>query len=245
MEIKYRETEWQGFKALEFNFEERQAILVFPNEALPCKKWLLKTEYFGAFPNFEIEMLKKGYHLAYVSNVTRWMHPSDIDAKAHFADFLNKEFGLNKKCVPVGMSCGGLHAVYFASKYPQYISSIYLDAPVMNLLSCPYAVGAKTQPGFIEEFEAATGKTLSELINYRNHPIDNVPKLLENKIPVILVAGDSDSVVPYRENGKLLYELYKRGGGEVELYLKPGVDHHPHGLDDPTPIIDFVEKHYK
>ncbi len=245
MEIKHTETEWQGFKALNFEFEGRNAILVSPKEATPDKKWLLKTEYFGAFPNFEIEMLKKGYHLAYLSNVTRWMHPSDIDAKASFADFLNEEFGLNKKCVPVGMSCGGLHAVYFAAKHPSYVASLYLDAPVMNLLSCPYAISSESQPGFIDEFENATGMTLSDLINYRNHPIDNAPRLLENKLPIILVAGDSDTVVPYSENGKALYELYKSGGGEIELFLKPGCDHHPHGLENPSPIIDFVEKHYK
>lgn len=242
--MNYTETVWGGFKAFKFKFEERDAILVFPKEACEGKKWLIKTEYFGAFPNFEIEMLKRGYHLAYVANVTRWMHPSDMDAKARFADFLSAEFGLNKKCVPVGMSCGGLHAVYFAAKHPEYISSLYLDAPVMNLLSCPYAVGKKAQAGFIEEFEKATGKTLTELLNYRNHPIDNAPKLLENKIPVILVAGDSDSVVPYDENGKAFYDFYKENGGEIELYLKPGCDHHPHGLEDASPIIDFVEKHY-
>ena len=245
MEINYSESLWNGFKSLSFEFEGRNAILVFPKEACEGKKWLLKTEYFGAFPNFEIEMLKRGYHLAYLANVTRWMHPSDIDAKAHFADLLSEKFGLNKRCVPVGMSCGGLHAVYFAAKHPSYIAALYLDAPVMNLLSCPYGIGDNAQPGFIEEFERATGKTISEMINYRNHPIDNAPKLLENNIPVILVAGDSDSVVPYHENGKILYELYKAFGGEIELYLKPGCDHHPHGLEDSTPIISFVEKHYK
>ena len=245
MDIKYTETEWQGFKTLDFAFEGRHALLVFPEAPNKERKWLLKTEYFNAFPNFEIEMLKRGYHLAYLANVTRWMVPSDIDAKAHFADFLNKEFGLNKKCVPVGMSCGGLHAVYFAAKYPEYISSLYLDAPVMNLLSCPYAVGRNKATGFNEEFENATGMTLSMLLNYRNHPIDNAPKLLEKGLPIILVAGDSDSVVPYDENGKALYELYKNSGGEIELYLKENCDHHPHGLEDQTPIIDFVEKHYK
>ena len=40
-----------------------------------------------------------------------------------------------------------------------------------------------------------------------------------------------------------LYNL-KENGGEIELYLKPDCDHHPHGLEDATPIINFVEKHY-
>jgi hypothetical protein len=24
---------------------------------------------------------------------------------------------------------------------------------------------------------------------------------------------------------------------------KPGVGHHPHGLDDPLPVVEFIEKH--
>lgn len=245
MDLKYTETTWEGFKTFEFEFDGRRAVLVFPNQAESGKRWLLKTEYFGAFPSFEIEMLKRGYHLAYISNVTRWYHESDSAAKARFAEFLNEKFGLHKKCVPVGMSCGGLQAVYFAANYPEKIAALYLDAPVMNYLSCPYGIGKKAQPGFVEEFEKATGKTVSDMINYRNHPIDNAPKLLKSKLPIILVAGDSDAVVPYCENGAALFELYKSGGGEIELYLKPGCDHHPHGLENPAPIIDFVEKHYE
>jgi hypothetical protein len=28
----------------------------------------------------------------------------------------------------------------------------------------------------------------------------------------------------------------------MTLIRKPGVGHHPHGLDDSTPIIDFIAK---
>jgi hypothetical protein len=27
------------------------------------------------------------------------------------------------------------------------------------------------------------------------------------------------------------------------LIHKPGVGHHPHGLDDPLPVVEFIEKH--
>ena len=41
------------------------------------------------------------------------------------------------------MSCGGMHAVYIAAKYPEYVSLLYLDAPVLNLLSCPCGIGVE------------------------------------------------------------------------------------------------------
>ncbi len=67
--------------------------------------------------------------------------------------------------------------------------------------------------------------------------------LLENNIPIMLVAGGSDGVVPFIENGAILEKYYKENGGTIEVIIKPGCEHHPHGLDDNTPIIDFVLAH--
>ena len=242
--MDYQKTEWNGFLCLDFVFQGKNAKLVCPKSPCEGKKWLLKTEYFGAFPAFELEMLEKGYHLAYVANKTRWHDASDDDRKAAFCEFLQQEFGLHEKCVPVGMSCGGMHAVYFAAKYPEKIAGLYLDAPVLNLLSCPAGIGLAGDSMY-EEFLRDTGMTKSDLINYRNHPIDCAETLVENQIPVYLVAGDSDGVVPYVENGKALYEYYVQHGGEITQIVKPGCDHHPHGLTDNTPLVEFTERVYQ
>lgn len=235
------ESIWNGFKRLDFEFEGRAATLVFPQKANRRKNWLLKTEYFGAFPSFEIEMLRRGWHLAYIKNVTRWCLEEDLDLKKRFADFLSEQFGLYEKCVPVGMSCGGLIAVKFAAKHPQKVSALYLDAPVMNFLSCPAGLG-KAGNGMMAEFTQATGMGLPELICYREHPIDKMHFLLENKIPVILVYGDSDDVVPYDENGALLEKYYLENGAVIVAIGKENCGHHPHGLTNNTPIVRFVEK---
>ncbi len=242
--MEYKETQWYGFPCKEFAFCGRQARLVSPNgAACDGNKWLLKTEYFSAFPTLERAMLERGYHVAYVQNKTRWHHPSDDTVKNDFCQFLHDEFGLSEKCMPVGMSCGGLQAVYFAAKYPNRVTALYLDAPVLNFLSCPAGIGEAGDDMF-EEFVNATGITLPELINYRNHPIDNAKTLLENNIPIFLVAGDSDNVVPFSENGKILYDFYKSGGGSIELILKKGCGHHPHSLEDISPLIKFTEENY-
>ena len=83
---------------------------------------------------------------------------------------------------------------------------------------------------------------LSQLICYREHPIDKMQLLLENRIPVILVYGDSDNIVPYEENGAVLEKYYRENGGIIVSIGKENCAHHPHGLDDNTPIIEFVEK---
>ena len=136
-----------------------------------------------------------------------------------------------------------MQAVYFAANNPECVAVAYIDAPVMNFLSCPYSLG-EGHDDSQQEFEDATGFTLVDMINYRNHPVDNVPKLLENNIPVALICGDSDTVVPYKENGKFLSDYYKENGGILFEVLKEGCDHHPHGLEDNTALIEFIEKYY-
>ncbi len=188
-------------------------------------------------------MIKKGYHVAHMKNKTRMCPVEDTDARPRFCEFLSEQFGLNKKCALVGMSCGGMQAVYFAAKYPQYVACAYLDAPVMNYLSWPFALGVG-QNDAPTEFISNMGLDLSQMLNFRNHPIDQKEALLKSDVPIFLVSGDSDKTVPFCENGQLLYDYFKAHGGNIELILKEGGDHHPHGLEDNTPLIEFIEKHY-
>ncbi len=59
----------------------------------------------------------------------------------------------------------------------------------------------------------------------------------------MLVSGDSDSVVPFDENGILLAKAYKEKNIPLELIIKKGGDHHPHSLEDNTPILEFIKKY--
>ena len=231
-------TKWNGFKRIDFEFKGRKAIVVLPEEQ--NGKWMLKTEYFDAFPDFEIEMIKKGWTLAFVSNITRWCLDEDLDVKKEFADYIIEEYNLCKKCLPVGMSCGGMIAVKFAAKYPEYISALYIDAPVLNLLSCPADLGL-AEGGMYEEFVEATGMTMSELICYREHPIDKIPALIENNIKIVMVYGKADNIVPYCENGAILEKYYKEHGGELIAIGKDGCGHHPHGLENPNDLVKIIE----
>ena len=235
------ESTWNGFRRIDFEFMGRKAILVFPNEGQKCDKWLLKTEYFDAFPELEIEMVKRGWHLAYVSNVTRWCLDEDLDVKKAFAEYLNHQYGLEQTCVPVGMSCGGMIAVKFAAKYSECVTCIYIDAPVIDLTSC-FSTG-ETGERLYQEFRKATGMTMEDLPDYREQPKDMIPILLERKIPVMMVYGKVDTVVPYDENGALLEHYYTDHRGILKVIGKEECGHHPHGLEDNSPIVEFILKY--
>ena len=147
--------------------------------------------------------------------------------------------------LPVLELRGGLIAARFTIKHPECVSCLYLDAPVLNFLSYPGGFGDATaapEKEFIK-FQDQTGIDLNQLLSYREHPIDKVDVLLENNIPVMMVAGDSDSVVPYHENGAILVKQYEEKGGCIKVIIKPGCDHHPHSLEDSTPSAEFILAH--
>ncbi len=238
--------EWNGFKGEEFEFEGKKATVIFPNEADSKRNWALKTEYWNAFPNAEIELLNKGFHMAHIENDNRWATDVDVDRKARFVEFIIDKYNLCSQCALVGMSCGGMYAVKFAERYPQFVSCIYADAPVINFMSCPagFGKGRELYDEWFKEISEAIGfETISDLLNYRESPIYKLDSLAGKRIPMILVAGDSDMDVPFDENGILLQRLYEKHGIEHEVYVKPGCEHHPHGMDDPTPIVNFILKH--
>ena len=242
-----KKTIWQKeFQQIEFSFEDRYATLIFPPEGTANGKWMLKTEYFGAFPALEMTLLRQGYHLAYLRNITRIGTDIDTDAKARFAAFLTKNYDLCEKCIPVGMSCGGLQAVNFAAKYPGLVSVLYLDAPVMNFLSWPFGMGdclVRTGESERKEVLQALGITKSELLSFRGHPIDKIPALIENRIPAVMIYGDSDTVVPYTENGYILEKAYRKTDIPFVVQGKKGCEHHPHGPENTDEVIAFIEKY--
>jgi len=234
------ETLWHGFTCMEFIFDNSPAKVVKPN-VTPNGKWALKTEYFDAFPSTEIELLNRGWHIAFQKNDNRWAGERDLARKAEFVRFVGKNFNLEEKCTMVGMSCGGMYAVLLAARIPSLTDVLYLDAPVLNLLSCPCDMGI-AQSGLYEEFYSRTNLTKSDMLSYRKHPIDYLSVLTDNNIPVVLVAGDSDTVVPYVENGAVLADFYSKHGGVISVHIKEGCNHHPHGLENYVLIADEIEQ---
>lgn len=235
--------EWEGYESISFDFLGSEAVVVKPRVA-PNGRWAYKTEYFGAFPNLELMLLNNGWHIAYNRNSHRWASDEDLAKKVEFIDFVSRELSLSEKCTLIGMSCGGLFAVKLAALAPEKTEGLYLDAPVLNLLSCPCDMGIG-KSGLFEEFHKATGLSKSDMLSYREHPIDKMDILLKNELPIVLVAGGGDTIVPYVENGRLLYEYYTKNGGNIKLFMKQGAGHHPHSLENPEPIYRLIKDFIK
>jgi hypothetical protein len=54
--------------------------------------------------------------------------------------------------------------------------------------------------------------------------------------------GDADDAVPLAENTAIVERRYKELGGPITVIVKKGVGHHPHSLEDPAPIVEYILK---
>ena len=237
---------FDNYKKKEFYFAERNAVIIYPN-CEPNGKMLLKTEYLDAFPDFDEVMLEKGYHLIHIYHRSRWAPDEETHIMADFVKHCAKELNASERCILEGMSCGGLQAAKLAELYPEHCAVLYLDAPVLNILSmCGLGECSNEHiPVFWREIVDAFGVNKSTIVNFRKSPIDNMAPLIENNIPIIMLYGNADVVVLYEENGKVLENYYKEHGGIIKVIGKSMKGHHPHGLDDPQIIIDFIEENYR
>ena len=231
-------SEYHGFKRLDFEFQGREAVLVFPNEENKTNKWMIKTEYFDAFPELEVAMLGRGYHLAYLKNNNRWGTDDDATAKRDLAEYLASEYGLSRRAVCIGMSCGGWEAVAFAALYPSYVSLLYLDAPLLSF----YGLCEPFQTQWIEEHRRARGYALPGLrFTDTTLPIYRLKTLTDNRLPVALVYGGADKVVEPKFNAEALRDFYETQGAPIKVWYKPECDHHPHVAVDLEEVMNYIE----
>ena len=235
------ESVWKGYRRFDFTIAGRSGQLVLPHSPAAGRPWVWRAEFFDAFPQADMALLKLGWHLAYYSVSDMYGCPEAIDLMNGFQNAAESEFALAPKAVLFGFSRGGLYAFNYAFKYPQKVASLYLDAPVLDIRSWPGGFGSGTG-GSKEWLECLRVYRLTEetAMCFAGNPLDNIDRFIRMDIPTIVVAGDADKVVPFAENAFILAERCRGMGDRFKLIVKPGVDHHPHSLEDPAPIVEFI-----
>lgn len=232
---------WNGYELLRFDSNGHEGLICLPHAPLPERPWVWRAEFFGAFPSVDLAMLEAGYAVAYCRLSDRYGCPEAVADMHAFYEDVTARFSLKKKTILFGFSRGGLYAVNYALKYPETVESLYLDAPVMDVTSWPGGKGAGC--GGQKEWQeclACYHLTEEPDSSFSGNPLAHAEELAALRIPVALVAGDSDRVVPFCENGEPFARRFQAAGGDLLLIVKPGCDHHPHSLDDPTPVVNFL-----
>ncbi len=243
------ESRWNGYARYDFDFQGKPAIVVVPSQPLPGRPWAWRGEFFGAFANVDAALVERGFHLVYLGVPDRFGSPKAVTAWNEFYAELTGRYGLAKKAALIGLSRGGLYCYNWAAANPEKVACIYGDAPVCDFKSWPGGrlKGPGKGAGSAREWSkllAAYGfGSDAEALAWRKNPVDNLAPLASAGIPLIHVYGDADESVPWEENTGVVAERYRKLGGSITLIAKPGVGHHPHGLEDPTPVVEFIVRH--
>jgi len=237
--------DYKGYERHDFVVDGCATIVVVPKQPAEGKPWVWRAEFFDAFPQIDLALLAKGFHLAYIGVGNTFGCP---DALAHW-DVLYRELtgkhGFSPKPVLEGLSRGGLYCFNWAASNPDKVACILADNAVLDFKSWPGGKGkGKGSPAdwkkLLQDYHF---ESEAEALAYKRNPIDNLEPLAKAKVPLFLLCGDADDVVPYEENGAIVKERYEKLGGPVTVLIKKGMGHHPHGLDDPTPAVEFILKH--
>ena len=238
-------TKWQGFARHDFKVGDLDATVIVPEKPLPGRPWVWRGEFFGAFADADAALVKAGWHLAYLKVPDLFGSPKAITHWETFHDAMVKDYGLHVKPGLIGLSRGGLYCMNWAAAHPDQTLAVYLDNAVCDFKSWPGGVPKKLGTGKGSEAEwkkllaAYDFKGDEDAIAYKLNPVDNLAPLAKAKIPLLLVYGDKDTVVPAKENSDLVFERYRELKAPVERVVKPGQDHHPHGLKDVAPVVKF------
>lgn len=245
IEFPNRTGDWHGYAKHELQVVGKSVTVVAPKTPAPGRPWVWHGEFFGHKPAPDVALLDQGFHVAYVKIPDMLGSPGAVEIwDAVYAELVGR-YKLDPKPALVGLSRGGLYCYAWAVANPHKVSCIYADAPVCDFKSWPGGKGkGRGDPknwalvmklwGFKDEAEA---------LAYGGNPVDRLEPLARAGVPLLHVFGDADDVVPWEENTGLVETRYRALGGPITLIRKPGVGHHPHGLEDSAPIVDFIRKH--
>lgn len=231
-----KEDVWGKYHIDRFTLNDREAIVVVPNVAEEGKPWIWRPAFFGAFPSVDLALLEKGFHVVYYDLTHLYGSPRSLDLGSEYYNYIREHYSLSGKVTLEGFSRGGLFVFNWAAQNPDKVACIYVDAPVCDVFSWPGRKDKVLWNDFLNEWKI----TDEEADNFKGNPIDNLDPIAKANISIMAVCGDSDDIVPYEENMGVVYERYKALNGKVELIMKEGVGHHPHSLDDPKPVVDFI-----
>lgn len=244
-----REDDWHGFKRFHFQTAGRKCYVVTPTKSAQGKPWVWRAR----FPNFhfemDVELLKRGFHVAYIDVGGLFGSPQAIEYGNQFYEYLTKQHGFQNKVALEGVSRGGLFVYNWAIENPDKVSCIYADTPVCDFKSWPG--GKKKSIGSKSSWQTclkAYGLTEAEALQYKDNPLDRIQVIAKARIPVLHIVSENDRVVPPAENTYLMFnrlsEQDRKNNFKV-ISVKTGTaksNGHHFQHPDPKRVVAFIVK---
>ena len=236
---KYKVTktdEWFGGRRTVFDFEGCEAWVVEPPAKTPPAKgmpWTWTMQWKTAFvPRTGVpRLLAAGYHHVTLETFVHHMDEKGLSVSKKFQEFLVGELGFAPKARLIGMSWGGFFSIRYASVHPESVEKIYLDAPLLNF------DGFKGVPKHWAA-RSVKGGTWTE---NPEMPVNRAEPIAKAGIPILLLYGGKDTVVPPARNCELFVPRFTAAGGKIVVVRRDAYGHHPHGVGEKdNTVVNFL-----
>lgn len=245
--------EWYGFRRHNFELDGRRGFIVEPPHPAQGLPWCWCLQWAEAFvPRTPaLRLLDRGFHHVYFDVFDTYMNEEGAAALEKFYRLL-QSLHFHRKAALFGMSYGGLFALRWAAEHPETVGAMWLDAPVCTLAFAAERNESNTAPGDLPRWRGEAQKHfkaygVDDLDGLRRHPLDplnNCLPIARAKIPILAIRSGQDRSVLPESNIDVLAERIQAAGGDIQVVRRDYYGHHPHGLDDPAPLADFILRHY-
>jgi dipeptidyl aminopeptidase/acylaminoacyl peptidase len=209
-----------------FLIEGRPAFVLLPPEKERRKPqpWILYAPTLPGYPDdhekwMHEQFLAAGVAVAGIDIGESYGSPPGRKLFAALYDELTKNRGFAGKPCLLGRSRGGLWVTSWAGDHPDQVAGIAGIYPVFDLRTYPGLAQAAPAYGLkSEELEAKLAE---------HNPIERAGVLAKAKVPVFIIHGDDDKVVPLKENSAELAARYEAFGAKdaVTLVVAKGQGH--------------------
>ena len=242
-----QQSAWHGFVKHAFVFENRQARIVAPQQALPGNPWVWRAYFPDWHTDMDSILLSRGSHIAYIDCGDMFGSAAAMQVWDKFYDYLVREKHFSEKPALEGVSRGGLYVYAWAKRNPGKVSCIYAEAPVLDIKSWPGGKGkGRGSDADWKKLFKAYNCTEEGAMAFADNPVDHLETLAAFKVPVLHVVCERDSIVPLAENTAVLEANYKKYGGHIRVdYMTEGVNDvgHHFTIKDPEQYAGFIFNH--
>lgn len=237
-DLAWEATDFHGFTEFQFSLRKDSVScrLVVPDQCAIGRPWIWRARFWNHQPELDMALLTRGFCLAYCDVSDLYGGLEAVDRWNRFYA-LSQKLGLHPKPILEGMSRGGLPVLQWAGRNPEKVGAIYLDNAVVDPRSWPGGQNGKFSESDWQALQQVYGEKASLGPPSDWTPWAQIPTLAHAQVPIMVVVGDQDEVVPPAENGLALVHRYRALQAPATLWRKPRQGHHPHGLHPVAPLL--------
>ncbi|MCH2126319.1 MAG: prolyl oligopeptidase family serine peptidase [Pirellulaceae bacterium] len=228
-----------------FLLEGRPAFIFLPpqDKRKRPQPWVMYAPTLPGLPDvaekwMHQQFLAAGIAVAGIDSGESYGSPHGQQKMTALYNELTQHYDFSTTPVLLGRSRGGLFTLSWAIANPTKVAGLAGIYPVYDLRSYPGLVRAATA------YDLSTAELENQLATY--NPIAQGAVLAQQRIPVCIIHGDHDAVVPLEHNSQALEVIYqsRQASDAFQLIIAKDQGHsYWPGFFRCQALIQFVQEH--